>query len=98
MNTLLNPSDLASRGMNAKQVKNHNVWFNGPSFLWGPYSVEKSEFEVSLTDPEVKKVSALTCNSKGTDMITFKLYTVTSIICTDVNSLFSFVILKIGGM
>ena len=63
---MLNPADLASRGMNAKQVKNHSVWFNGPSFLWGPYSVEKSEFEVSPTDPEVKKVSALTCNSKCT--------------------------------
>ena len=66
VNTSLNPADLASRGMNAKQVKNHSVWFNGPSFLWGPYSVEKSEFEVSPTDPEVKKVSALTCNSKCT--------------------------------
>ena len=55
VNTSLNPADLASRGMNAKQVKNHSVWFNGPSFLWGPYSVEKSEFEVSPTDPEVKK-------------------------------------------
>ena len=65
-NTSQNPADLASRGMNAKQVKNHSVWFNGPSFLWGPYSVEKSEFEVSPTDPEVKKVSALTCNSKCT--------------------------------
>ena len=56
-----------SRGMNAKQVKNHSVWFNGPSFLWGPYSVEK--FEVSPADPEVKKVSPLTCNIKcATDL------------------------------
>ncbi|XP_019727405.1 uncharacterized protein LOC109516990 isoform X1 [Hippocampus comes] len=55
-----NPADHASRGLTAKELITSN-WFTGPGLLWQKVvpSGEIKVGEISVSDPEVKKVSVL---------------------------------------
>ena len=60
VNTSDNPSDIASRSSNVKELLSSN-WFKGPSFLWGPDSPElPSESKAPSELPEeVSEVQVL---------------------------------------
>ena len=70
-----NPADKASRGVNADELENNCMWFKGPAFLWErdiPQMDQDPDRSVSLTDPEVKRVTVLSTkaneNTKGFDL------------------------------
>ncbi|KAK3731637.1 hypothetical protein QZH41_007310 [Actinostola sp. cb2023] len=55
-----NPADDASRGLHAQDLVNCNRWWNGPEFLWNSTTTHpppKETSDISMEDPEVKKVS-----------------------------------------
>ena len=59
----INPADIASRGVSAKELIQCSEWINGPKFLWNVY--EKWNIsglpmtQLSNDDPEVKKSVSL---------------------------------------
>lgn len=56
-----NPADDTSRGLGANKLIRSNRWWNGPNFLWKPLPDEPNfDPQLSLDDPEVRKVTALT--------------------------------------
>ena len=58
VSTDVNPADHASRGLSASQLLQGSNRLTGPPFLWknGSFQPEKTEeFQVTETDPEVKK-------------------------------------------
>ena len=58
VNTIANPADYCSRGIDANNTKTTETCFNGPSFLWKSESTWTSNrkiFDVSSDDPELKK-------------------------------------------
>ena len=52
-----NPADLASRGVSAMELRNNQIWFKGPEFLWRSAITESTDEMAGLSpnDPEVKK-------------------------------------------
>ena len=64
-----NPADLASRGIEAGQITNCDLWWHGPKFLVSSTDLPvESEFaEVPDDDPEVKKARVLVTTTQGDD-------------------------------
>ena len=65
-----NPVDNASCGLNAQNLIENWCWWNGPEFLWKPLedqsSLDGSEpMCISPDDPEVKKISVMTTQTRG---------------------------------
>ncbi|KAL0803354.1 hypothetical protein ABMA28_017417 [Loxostege sticticalis] len=54
-----NPADAASRGLNASQLLEHSLWWQGPD--WLPTFIPETEIKTYITTEEEKKVSQ--CNS-----------------------------------
>ena len=65
IDTLQNPADDASRGLNAMQLVNSTRWCRGPEFLWQNMSVwpvdQQDLGEIQEDDPEIKKT--VTCHA-----------------------------------
>ena len=53
-----NPADLASRGMNAAEIKTSSMWWDGPVFLSSNTELPVAQIDITLPadDPEVKKI------------------------------------------
>ncbi|XP_043232395.1 uncharacterized protein LOC122386819 [Amphibalanus amphitrite] len=64
-----NPADLASRGLDASELKNCDLWWHGPKFLMdsAELSAEPRFVEVQEDDPEVKKTRVLVTSSRQDD-------------------------------
>ncbi|XP_043227504.1 uncharacterized protein LOC122384292 [Amphibalanus amphitrite] len=64
-----NPADLASRGLDASELKNCDLWWHGPKFLMdsAELSAEPWFVEVQEDDPEVKKTRVLVTSSRQDD-------------------------------
>ena len=64
IDTKENPADDASRGLGASELIRSNRWWNGPNFLWQPLPDQPNfDPQLSLDDPEVRKITALTTKS-----------------------------------
>ena len=62
-----NPADLASRGLEACEIKTSDLWWHGPKFLVDSVDLPaEPEFaaEVQDDDPEVKKRRVLATSSR----------------------------------
>ena len=66
IDSVQNPADIVSRGASVDKLLETKQWFNGPDFLWKPFSSWLSEDSPVLSlpddDPEVKK-SASACQT-----------------------------------
>ena len=68
VDTHSNPADLASRGIEAYDLKGLSLWLNGPDFLLkdeGYWPVKRSAPDIDETDTEVKRkitINATTCD------------------------------------
>ena len=58
MKTSDNSADMASRGLDAREISSHDSWFHGPRFLWEPLKnlVDSTTCSYDENDPEVRKV------------------------------------------
>ena len=64
VDTKENPADDTSRGLGASELIRSNRWWNGPNFLWQPLPDQPNfDPQLSLDDPEVRKITALTTKS-----------------------------------
>ena len=64
-----NPADLASRGLEASEIKNCDLWWHGPKFLVDSTDLpgEAAFAEVQDDDPDVKKTRVLATTSRLDD-------------------------------
>lgn len=61
-----NPADIASRGATTKELSEHELWFNGPEFLWEsevPVISLDQVADLQHEDVEVKKPKSTVCIS-----------------------------------
>ena len=69
--TQSNPADLASRGAHAEELINSSKWWKGPEFLWLPIEEDRGVIEdvseLSIDDPEVKRVSSFASQTEKYD-------------------------------
>ena len=65
VDTKSNPADKASRGMNADEMFNSSLWWNGPEFLSSvsPFPSEPIS-DLPVDDPEFKKTTVLAANTQ----------------------------------
>ncbi|CAC5363383.1 unnamed protein product [Mytilus coruscus] len=58
---LINPADIASRGLPAEELSRNTIWFNRLHFLWGNESAlpDQSIPKLDLEDPEVRRAKTL---------------------------------------
>ena len=62
-----NPADIASRGINTKDKSQHEIWFNGPSFLWQPqHSWKYIDTDASISNQDCEVKSAMVTATKPT--------------------------------
>lgn len=61
-----NPADLASRGMSPEEMLTSDLWWKGPDFLSStrPLPLSETETRIPHDDPEIKKVSVHTTQTK----------------------------------
>ena len=61
INSNENPADIASRGIDSKDIASNQLWWKGPPFLMSnnPLPIIPTDTEIPVTDPEVKRVHAL---------------------------------------
>ncbi len=67
VDTLSNPADVASRGIDPSETHRLNTWLNGPDFLWhdpNNWPNQNVHNEVVDDDIEIKKETSIHANHK----------------------------------
>ena len=61
--TLENPADCASRGLTPRELKDHDLWWNGPSWLYHqPGSIPKQPNKAELCSVQDLEAKPIACN------------------------------------
>jgi hypothetical protein len=90
VNTVDNPADLGTRGINASRFLNEAAWLNGPEFLLVDF-VGKKYDDQNIVIPEMKKVCNLNVNVVELDFSLLNRYSSFSRLCNVTSYLLRFI-------
>ena len=81
--TDLNPADCASRGISPLELKNHPMWWDGPSWLaCDPIQLHSQPTEFELASLSTLELKAVVCNAATPEWIEHRFSSYHKLLCT----------------